>query len=152
MTTTFQKRRRVLFLATLAVCAGAATISACNDDSSIEGLESGGGITIALAPAELTVQAGTSGDVQVTVGRTGAFTGAVALKSGGEPDGVAVSLSPGVVDAGETSATATISVDAATTPGTYLVTVAGTASLISTGQARVTLIVTPGAPPEAARR
>jgi hypothetical protein len=153
MTTMFQKRRRLLILATLAVCTGALTISACSDSNDgSEGLGAGGGITIALSPTELTLPAGTSGTVEVTVGRTGAFTGAVTLKTGGEPEGVSVGLSPVVVDAGATSSTATITVGDATLPGTYHVGIAGTASLISTGQAGITLVVTPGeAPPAGAR-
>ena len=153
MTNAFVGGRRFLLVATLAMCAGAMAISACDDNSNgTEGL-SGGAITVALTPTDLTLAQGTSGTAEVTIGRSGEFTGPVTLKTGTQPDGIALGLNPGEVDEGVTTSIATVTVDATVVPGTYHITVAGTASNISTGQATMTIVVTPGeAPPPAAAR
>lgn len=153
MTNAFVGGRRFLLVATLALCAGAMTISACDDSSSnnTEGL-SGGAITVTAAPSGLTLAQGTSGTVEVTIGRSGEFTGPVTLKTGTAPEGIALELTPSEVDEGVTTSIASISVDAATIPGTYHITIAGTASLVSTGQVTIDVIVTPGEAPAPAAR
>ena len=153
MTNPFVRGRRFLLVATLATCAGAMTISACDDDPSItEGL-SGGAITVAVSPADLTVAQGSSGTAEVTIGRSGEFTGPITLKTGTQPEGVALGLTPTVIDEGVTASVARITIDATALPGTYAITIAGTASNVSTGQATLTIVVTPGeAPPPAEAR
>ena len=153
MTNAFVGGRRFLLVTALAMCAGAVAISACDDNSTgTEGL-SGGAITVALTPTALTLAQGTSGTAEVTIGRSGEFTGPIKLKTGTQPEGVALGLSPTVIDEGVTTSTARVTIDPAALPGTYHITVAGTASNISTGQATMTIVVTPGeAPPPAAAR
>ena len=150
---TFVRSRRFLLVAPLATCAGAMTISACDDDPNpTEGL-SGGAITVAVTPTDLTVAQGSSGTAEVTIGRSGEFAGPIVLKTGTQPEGVALGLTPTVIDEGVTTSVARVTVDAAAIPGTYHITVAGTASNVSTGQATMTIVVTPGeAPPPAAAR
>jgi hypothetical protein len=153
MTNAFVGGRRFLLVATLAMCAGAMAISACDDNSSngTEGL-SGGAITVTAAPTDLTVAQGASGSVEVTIGRSGEFTGPVTLKTGTPPTGIAVALTPSKVDEGVTTSTADVTVDPAAIPGTYHITIAGTASLVSTGQVTINVTVIPGEAPAPAAR
>jgi len=87
----FVRGRRFLLVATLAMCAGAMAISACDDnnDNGTEGL-SGGAITVTAAPTDLTLEQGTSGTVDVTIGRSGEFEGPVVLKTGTVAAGIHV--------------------------------------------------------------
>ena len=154
MTNPFVRGRRFLLVATLAMCAGAMTISACSDDSNgTEGL-SGGAITLTANPTDVTVeQGGGTATIDVTIGRSGEFAGPVTLKTGHIPDGIEVGLSDAQVDEGVTNATATITATDAALPGTYQVTIAGTASNVRTGQSTITIVVTPAPePPPAAAR
>jgi len=150
----FVRGRRFLLVATLAMCAGAMAISACDDnnDNGTEGL-SGGAITVTAAPSDLTLEQGTSGTVDVTIGRSGEFEGPVVLKTGTVAAGIQVGLSPVEIDPGVTTSTATFTIDPTALPGTYPVTIAGTASNVKTGQATITVVVTPTTqPPPAAAR
>lgn len=153
MIRSFVRRRRFLLVAALATCAGALAVSACSDDSNgSEGL-SGGAITVTASPTSVTLAQGTSADVAVTIARSGEFAGPVTLKTGRLPDGILVGLTPVEIDAGVTTATATVTAAADALLGTYQFTVAGTASNVSTGQSTITVVVTPGAePPPAAAR
>jgi hypothetical protein len=89
-----------------------------------------GSYTLAVAPATVTVQQGATGTANVTVTRTGGFTGAVALTAQGLPNGVTAAFDPASVTTSNASAL-TLTVGAGAAAGTSTVTVKGTA----TGQA-----------------
>jgi hypothetical protein len=82
------------------------------------------GFTLSLAPATLSLTAGTTGTSTITIARTGAFAGAVGLTVSGAPAGVTATLSSASV-AG-TSATLTVDVAAAAAAGASTLTITGT--------------------------
>jgi hypothetical protein len=90
----------------------AATLSSCGS-ASTDGVVDPGSISISLGSAAGTLTAGGSTTVTVTVGRSGAFTGAVDLSVEGLPTGVTATLTPSQLAAGVTSSTVTL--NAATT-------------------------------------
>ncbi len=77
-----------------------------------------------LAANAVTITKGNSGTVTVTVNRTNGFSDLVDLVLSGEPTGVTGSFNPTSADA---SSDLTINVTNAATPGSYTLTVTGTA-------------------------
>lgn len=103
-------------------------------------------ITVAVSPSSLSIVAGTSTDVTVSVTRGGGFEGLIALVVEGAPTGVSATMSPTPpLPNGTTSATVTVTAASTTTPGTYTVTVRASGSGVTTKTATFTLTVT--APP-----
>src|SRR5438094_157617 len=86
-------------------------------------VSAGGGYTLSLTPAELTVEQGATGTATVTITRTN-FTGAVSLSLSNAPTGVTGSFDPAAPTG--TSSTLTVHVGAAVAPGVYNLTVDGT--------------------------
>ena len=86
---------------------------------------SGADYTLSLAPTSLSINQNSTGDVAVTINRTN-FTGPVTLSLGGAPAGVTGAFVPAAPTG--TASTLTITVGAAVTPGTYNLTVDGTAA------------------------
>ena len=107
------------------------------------GTESSGTITLGLIPTSATVQQGGSQDVAATLTRGGGFTGTVGLSVTGAPTGVTATAS-NVTTAGlVTTATVTLSVDAAVTPGVYPLVVHGTGVGVNEATTTFMLTVTP---------
>src|SRR5207247_2463769 len=79
---------------------------------------------LSLTPAELTIDPGANGTTTVTITRTN-FAGAVTLSLGNAPAGVTGTFDPAVPTG--TTSTLTVSVAATVAPGTYNLTVNGTA-------------------------
>ncbi len=94
-----------------------------------------GTYTMTAAPTTLNVTAGTSGQVTLTLARTGGFAGAVALTATA-PAGVTVTFAPASVTG--TTATATITVAGGTAASVGQVTLRGNA----TGQPERTVPIT----------
>ncbi len=92
--------------------------------------------SLTVTPASLPITAAQSGSSAVTVTRIGGFAGNVQLSLEGAPAGVSGVFAPNPATAG--TSTLTVSTTAATVPGTYNLTVRGTA----TGQADRTTIIT----------
>jgi hypothetical protein len=92
-----------------------------------------GGFSIALSPTALAVQQGSASTSQVTVTRTGAFTGDVALTAT-TPTGVTASFAPATLSGAVTQSTMTVSAGATAPTGPAQVTVRANA----TGQAEQT--------------
>ena len=86
---------------------------------------SGPDYTLALTPTSLSINQNSTGDVAVTITRTN-FTGPVTLSLGNAPAGVTGAFVPAAPTG--TTSTLTITVGAAVTPGTYNLTVDGTAT------------------------
>jgi uncharacterized membrane protein len=93
------------------------------------------GITLALNPTALSIQAGNSGTSALTITRTN-FSGAVALTASGQPAGMTITFNPTSVT-GNTS-DITVAVAGTVAAGTYPVTIQGA----GTGIANVTAVLT----------
>ncbi len=84
------------------------------------------GYTLTATPAALSVTVGNGGTSAIAVARTGGFAGNVTLALEGSPSGVTGSFAPNPAT-GNTS-TLTITTTGAVTPGTYNLTIRGTAA------------------------
>jgi len=80
--------------------------------------------TLSLTPATLTITQGASGTMNVGIGRSN-FTGAITLRLSGAPPGISGSFDPSAPT--ETSSTLTLNVVGAAGPGTYHLSVNGSA-------------------------
>jgi hypothetical protein len=98
---------------------------------------SAGGFTITTAPA--TVVQGATATSNVTIARTGAFSGAVALTVSGAPTGLTATLNPTSVTG--TSSTLTLNAAATTATGSYTLTVSGTGTGVANQSATVGVTV-----------
>ena len=98
------------------------------------------GYTIALNPTSASVAQGGNVAVQVTLTRTGGFTGAVALTLENAPAEVTGVFDP--TPAPGASSTLTVSVGGAATPGQYPLTVRGAGSGLGDRTATLALTVT----------
>lgn len=135
-------RRRTLLLVSLAVVAGAATISACSSDTNPP---DAGTVALALAPTAINVAQGGSGSSAASITRGGAFTGPVTLTASGAPTGVTVTFSPGQIAAGATSAGISVAVDAAVAAGAKTITINAAGTGVTTATATLTVTVTAAA-------
>jgi len=100
--------------------------------------------TLSASPAAVSVEQGASGQTTIGITRSGGFTGTVNLAAAGLPTGVTASLNPAA--AGAATAILTLQVAAGAAPGTYNVSVQGTAPGVQPASAAVALTVT-AAPP-----
>ena len=94
---------------------------------------SGGGMpdfTIGITPASQTVTAGSSATYTVTLAASNGFSGAVNLAASGLPPGVSAAFSSSQVNLPAT-ATLTLAASSSVTPGSYVVTVTGTAGTLT---------------------
>ena len=95
--------------------------------------------SIGAAPASQTVQPGGSAPYTFTVTPSGGFSGVVTFGVSGVPSGTSASFNPASVTTSGTT-TLTVATTAATPPGTYQITVTGTAGTLAR-TANVTLVV-----------
>jgi len=95
---------------------------------------------ISAAPTSLSIAQGSSGTSTISTSVTSGSAGTVNLTTSVSPAGPTASVSPTAVTAGN-AATATVSVGATVTPGTYTVTVTGTEGT-ATHSTSVTVTVT----------
>lgn len=98
-----------------------------------------GGFALALAPSALTVQQGASGQSTLTITRTSPFTGAVQIASNA-PSGITIGGIAAAIAGG--SAALTVQVDGSVTPGTFSITLTGSASGVSDATTTLDLTVT----------
>ncbi len=96
--------------------------------------------SLTATPASLPITAGQSGTSAVTVTRTGGFAANVQLSLDGAPAGVSGVFAPNPATAG--TSTLTVSTTAATVPGTYNLTVRGTAGQTDR-TTTITVVVSP---------
>lgn len=101
------------------------------------------GFTMGVDPNVLSVNRGTTGQVTVTIARTGGFTGPVTLSPAGQPLQATVAFSQN--PATGNSVIVTFNVGAGTSLGAHTITIQGTATGVGTAQVTITLTVT--APP-----
>lgn len=100
------------------------------------------GITVALAPATLSVAQGASGTSNITLARVGSFTGDIALTATGLPTGATIAFAPATATGTATASVATITAGAATPAGTSNVVITGTGAGGVVGTATLALTVT----------
>jgi hypothetical protein len=119
--------------ATVPIYAGTSRIrvetysSACTSSSPFTVTPPGPDFSVAAAPAALSVSQGATGTAAIGTAVTNGSAQTVSLSASGQPAGTAVSFSPSSVTTGESS-TLTVDVGAATQPGTYSITVTGSAT------------------------
>ena len=100
-----------------------------------------GAYTLSVTPASVSVTGGAAaGSATVNITRTGGFAGAVALTTSGAPTGLTVTANP-TSATGNTSALS-ITAAANTAPGTYTITVNGTATGVANQSATFSVVVT----------
>lgn len=102
-------------------------------------------ISISLNPTGATVVQGASTSVEVTVTRSGGFTGTVNVTVAGAPSGVSGQVASTQTSGGITTATVAVAVDAATAPGSYTLTLQASGSGVSSTSTSFTLTVTAAA-------
>jgi hypothetical protein len=98
-----------------------------------------GSYAISVSPSTVTVVQGSSNTATVTVSRSGGFAGNVGLTATGNPSLLSATFSPTQVSG--TSSTVTLTAGATQAPGTYTITIHGSASGFSSDQT-TTLTVT----------
>ncbi len=101
-----------------------------------------GVIALSITPTSATIQQGASAPVAATLTRSGSFTGIVNLTVTGAPTGVTAVVSNVQTTGAVTTATVTINVDAATTPGAYPLVVHGNGTGVTEATANFALTVT----------
>lgn len=99
------------------------------------------GFTLAADPPTLAIPQGGTATATLSIGRSGGFTGAVALSAAGVPAGVAVTFEP----ASATAATATVRVatTSAAEPGSHPITIRGVTGSTPERTTTLTVNVTP---------
>lgn len=122
----------------LAVLTAAAAVGCKSDGTGTDD----GEIALALNPTSASVAQGGSTTIAATLTRSGGFTGTVQFGVTGNPAGVTGAVSNEVTTGLVTTATITVTVGAAVTPGTYPLVVTGTGSGVTATTATFTLTVT----------
>jgi trimeric autotransporter adhesin len=103
------------------------------------------GVTMALSPTTVPVQAGSSGTSTLTLTRVGGFAAAVTLSAtaASTPAGVTVSFNPVSLTGSTLTSTVTVATTASVAAGSYPITLRGDATgLTSPAEAVLTLTVT----------
>jgi hypothetical protein len=121
----------------LAARSGLITVTQVDQTSTSETITESaatGDFSIAVAPSSETINAGDNGTANITISRTGAFTGAVALSATGQPSGVTVSFNPSSTS-GNTS-TMTIATTRTATTGQFPIVIKG----VNTGVSHTTTL------------
>jgi len=120
-------------------------LAGCTNDDDGAGPSPTPTISVAVTPASLSVPAGATGQVAVTVVRGGGFSGPVNLALEAAPAGVVGTFTPVSLTSGSTSSTLDLAVASSVAPGTYSLIVRATGTGVSAATAALTLTVT--APP-----
>jgi hypothetical protein len=112
------------------------------DDVSVNGSSAVSDFSISAAPSSVSVVAGNSASSTISTATTSGTAQTVALSASGAPAGVSVAFNPTSVTSGGSSAMS-ISTATSTTPGSYPITISGTAT---SGSHTVTFTLTVSAP------
>ena len=94
--------------------------------------------TFSIAPGTLTIVIGESGDYELTLTRSGGFTGAVTVTVANLPPGA--TATPLTIETGQTAGSVTITAGASTAPGVWTLTVRGSASVVGQRAKDATLV------------
>ena len=119
----------------------AATLAACSggDDG---GTNPTPAISIALSSATLSVVQGATGTVNLTLTRTGGFTGDVSIAVEGLPTGVTSTVAPPSLGSAVSAAVITIGAGGTATPGVISATVRATGTGVTAQTAALAITVT----------
>ena len=117
----------------------ATAVAGCKSDGTAAEM---GEIAISLDPTSASIPQGGNATLTGTLTRSGGFTGTVQFAVTGNPAGVTAAVSDEVTTGLVTTATFTVTVGAAVTPGVYPLVVSGTGSGVTTATATFTLTVT----------
>ncbi|HUQ82895.1 MAG TPA: hypothetical protein VM076_17215 [Gemmatimonadaceae bacterium] len=104
-------------------------------------------ITLAVAPAAVSIAQGATGTVTATITRTGGFAGDVAIAVEGLPTGVTAASAPSPIGSSATSSVITFTVGAAAVAATTNLTIRATGTGVTAKTAPVALTVTAAATP-----
>jgi hypothetical protein len=104
------------------------------------GCSTGPDFSLSASPGSQTVLQGASTSYTVTVTPSGGFNGDVTLSVDGLPSGATASFNPQPVASGSGTSTMTVTTDASTPAGSYLLTITGTSGNL-THATTVTLVV-----------
>ncbi|NOT06730.1 MAG: hypothetical protein HOP28_00855 [Gemmatimonadales bacterium] len=118
-----------------------AAFAACSSGGDDGGTDPVGTIALSLLPTSASIPQGGSSTVAATLTRAGGFTGTVNLTVEGAPAGASATVGAVATTGSATTATVTIQIGATTTPGTYNLTVRGTATGLTDATAPFTLMV-----------
>jgi trimeric autotransporter adhesin len=129
------------FRGSVAVVA-AALVLGCNGGDGDGPSGNTGTIQVAVNPASLSVEQGSSGTVAVTLTRGGGFSAEVAVAVSGLPSGVVVTVTPERLTGATTQAQVVVAVAATVAPGTYTATVTASAAGVGSATATYQLTVT----------
>lgn len=99
-----------------------------------------GAITLAVAPTTMTVAAGSTDTLTVTVVSSGGFSGPVSVSASGAPSGVTVGTV--TIPAGQTTGKLPVAVSSSATAGSSSISVQASASGVATQTATFTLTIT----------
>ncbi len=117
----------------------AASCSSGSPTSNGGGGGGSGSISITISGATLTLTQGENGQVNVTLSRSGGFSGSVTLSAQGLPSGVTAGSS--TIGSGSTTGSVQIDVSPTATPGTFTVTLRATGTGVSAATATFTLTI-----------
>jgi hypothetical protein len=112
--TVIQRVRRAAIAAAVTL-----VLPACGDDSDESPTGNEPGIDISANPSVIEVNQGASGTIEITLTRSGGFTGAVALSAKDLPIGVTVGIDPPQLVGSALHATVTFTVATSVTAGAY---------------------------------
>jgi kumamolisin len=108
--------------------------------AALAGGSSSSGFSLSASPATLSVAQGNSGNSTITITTTGGFNSSITLSASGQPNGVSVAFNPNPIT-GAGNSMMTMNVSSSASPGTYSITVTGTAGN-TTSTTTVSLTVT----------
>ncbi|MGH7555676.1 MAG: hypothetical protein ACREMQ_21970, partial [Longimicrobiales bacterium] len=134
-------RLALLSVVAIAACKGDATNQGNNNNNN------SGSISLTLSVGTLSIAQGGNGQVTVTVGRTGSFTGAIAIALEGLPSNVTASASPASIVAGATNGTITFTATSSAAATNTTVTIRASGSGVTDQTRTLTLTVTAVAQP-----
>lgn len=116
MTRTFSRLVAATVLVSLTACGGGKSPTGTPPTTN-------GSLSIGAATPTLTVPQGTTGAVALSVGRAGAFAGAVTLTAEGVPAGVTATFTPASVAGGSTTSNLELAVGSGVAVGTSPITI-----------------------------
>ena len=126
---------------TAALILAALSLTACGGDGGTDPDPGGGtpAITVATSASSLALEQGASGTVNVSIARSGGFTGPVTLAIEGAPTGVTATAAPNPVTSD--AATLTIATTGSAPVGSHALTVRATGAGVAAKTAPLTLTV-----------
>ncbi len=134
---------RTLLRTIVPVVAAALVTASCGSDDTT-GPPENPAITVAVSPTSVTLDPGSSETVDLTITRTGGFTGAVTVSASGLPTGV--SASDVAIASGATTGTLTLNASPGADAGTATATLTASGTGVTSQTASLSVTVNEAAP------